>query len=81
MAQTPSLDDDAQRALEQRSLRNVRSLLDKLEHEAESEKRTRRVIGWALAIALVVVFGGFLAYLQLRDDHPKREVVITPRTP
>jgi hypothetical protein len=72
-------DHDAQRALEQRSLRNVRALLDKLEGEAELERRTRRRIGWALVIGVVLAFAGlYVASLVKGHDRGARTIVIPP---
>jgi hypothetical protein len=72
------MSDDAQRTLEQRSLRNVRSLLDKLERDADREKRTRRIIGWALAAALVLVCAGFFAYLKSTHERVPAQIILTP---
>lgn len=60
---------DAQRAMEQRSLRNVRSLLDKLEGEEALERRTRRRIGWALAFVMVVAVAGGYAWFEGRHHR------------
>lgn len=59
--------DEAQRQLERKALRNVRELVDKMEHSYEADSRTQKrlliaiVIGavlLALAIAAVIVFSG-----------------------
>lgn len=68
---------DAQRALEQKSLRNVRSLLDKIETEAEIERRTRRRIGWALLVVAVVAIAGGFAWLEGRH-HRSELITLTP---
>lgn len=68
---------DAQRAMEQKSLRNVRSLLDKLESEEALERRTRRRIGWALVIVMVLAVVGGYAWMQSRH-HRGELVTITP---
>lgn len=68
---------DAQRAMEQKSLRNVRSLLDKLESEEALERRTRRRIGWALVAVMVVAVVGGYAWIESR--HHRGEVItLTP---
>jgi hypothetical protein len=75
-------DHDAQRNMEQRSLRNVRALLDRLEEEADLERRTRKRIGWALVIVAIVALAG--AYLVAFHDarHGQgREIVLTPARP
>ena len=70
-------DDEAQRTLEQKSLRNVRSLLDKLESEEALERRTRQRIGWALVVVMVVALAGGYAWLHAR--HQSGEVItLTP---
>jgi hypothetical protein len=70
---------DAQREMEQRSLRNVRSLLDRLERDEDVERRTRRRIGWALAIGAVVVVGAIIAWYALRaqGESPARTITIS----
>ena len=68
---------DAQRTLEQKSLRNVRSLLDKLESEAEVERRTRQRIGWAFVVVAVVATVGTLAWIEGRH-HRSELITLTP---
>jgi hypothetical protein len=76
-------DHDAQRALEQRSLRNVRALLDRLERDADLERRTRRRIGWALVVVAVLALAGAYAWAvyQARTHGHGREIVIAPARP
>ena len=63
---------DAQREMQQRSLRNVRALLDKLEAE-ERDKRTslvrELVIVGVIVLVLAVVGGAMFLYVQ----HAKEE--------
>ena len=68
---------DAQRAMEQRSLRNVRSLLDKLESEEALERRTRRRIGWALAVVMALAVVGGYAWMDSRH-HRGELTTLTP---
>jgi hypothetical protein len=49
--------EDAQRELQQRSLRNVRSLLDKLEDEAAAKRRTTKWIALGIAAGALALFG------------------------
>ena len=70
--------DDAQRTMEQRSLRNVRALLDKLERDADRDKRTRRIIGWALAVTMIVALGAMYIGYRMGPEHATREIVLTP---
>ena len=80
MAQPQTLpeDHDAQRALEQRSLRNVRALLDKLEQEAAREKRMRKGVAWGFGLAIAAAF---IALYLLAFNHAAEErgrVIVIP---
>jgi hypothetical protein len=69
--------DDAQRELQQRSLRNVRALLDKLEEEAAAERRTRKWIAVGLVASAVVLFG--VVYFSMKADKGEsRTIVVEP---
>src|SRR4051812_34881815 len=76
--QTLPEDHDAQRALEQRSLRNVRALLDKLEEEAVLERKTRKRLAWVvgvlIAAALVALYA--LAFNRAAESHGR--VIVIP---
>lgn len=68
--------DDAQRDLEQRALRNVRGLLDKIEKEERIDrKRTVRIAlaCGAVVLAFLVVLVGFLGR---RAEPPAAAIVI-----
>ena len=68
---------DAQHELEQRSLRNVRALLDKLENEAASERRTRKWIGATLAVCAVALVAVF--YFSMKPNKAdSRTVILQP---
>lgn len=70
--------DDAQRDLEQRALRNVRALVDKIEATDERQKRSVR---WQVGIIVAVILGLFvIAYgvSQLRRGGPERTLVLPP---
>lgn len=73
---------DAQRELEQRALRNVRSLVDKLEKgERRDARRSLRLVAWLL-VGLVI--GAVAAYAVLRIRHgPLRsgEIPLHPSPP
>ena len=59
--------NDAQRELEQRALRNVRGLVDKVQGQDFADKRAERRMLKGLAIGAVVVFAAFagiFAYLS-----------------
>ena len=55
---------DAQRELEQRALRNVRGLVDKVEGQEDAEKRAGRRMLKGLAIGAVIVFAAFAGLLS-----------------
>jgi hypothetical protein len=65
-----SANDDAQRQMEQRALRNVRGLVDKVESQDHADTRAERrmirnlVIG---AVIVVVAFVGLFGYLSGKD--------------
>ncbi len=53
---SPTPPDDAQRTLEQRALRNVRDLVDKMEsiEARDSRKQKRMLVGLIVGVTLVV---------------------------
>ena len=71
--------DDAQRSMEQKALRNVRALVDKIETNEELEGKAVRKQLAIIVAAVLVVFGlAFVAYkLTARSDAP-HQVVIPP---
>ncbi|HUP30109.1 MAG TPA: hypothetical protein VM122_08050 [Usitatibacter sp.] len=71
--------DDAQREMEQRALRNVRGLVDKIETDDQLAKRSqvRTLIGLVLGAVIVAVLLGLAVAWRDRG----REVVITPPPP
>jgi hypothetical protein len=69
--------EDAQRELEQRALRNVRGLVEKIESSDELEARKQRkvlywIVGTAIAIALVA------AIAIATSSRNRKEIVIDP---
>jgi len=73
---------DAQRELEQRALRNVRSLLDKLETaEARSSRRNLRLVVLVLAGMAAAVALGALAFWLVRGPVQTHSVTIVPARP
>ena len=75
---TPS-NDDAQRELEQRALRNVRALVDKYEEsDAREDQSTRRLMKGVIAF-IVVAFVAVLGYLQFaKPKEPPKTLVLPP---
>ena len=68
--------EDAQRDLEQRALRNVRGLVDKMETtEADERRLQRRTI--LIVAAVVAVVAGLVLYAVLRNPRTD-PVVIDP---
>jgi len=71
---TPS--DDAQRDMEQRALRNVRGLVDKVEGlDADEKRRERRMLIVLVVVALIGALG-FAGWLAVRSDS-SRETTVT----
>ena len=70
--------DPTQRELEQRALRTVRGLVDKIEKsdELESRKQRKVLVGVALAFLAMAVIGAVA--ISLRPDRGV-EVVIDPK--
>lgn len=77
---TPS--DDAQRDMEQRALRNVRSLVDKLETTDKLEgKALRRLTMIVIGSVVAVCALGFVAWQLMAKRHAEqstRPVVVAP---
>lgn len=62
--------DDAQRELEQRALRNVRGLVDKVERQDMADKRSERrmIVRFAIGVVVVVaVIAGYLVFSANRN--------------
>ena len=63
--------DDAQRELEQRALRNVRGLVDKVENQDQADRRNERrmLLRFAIGIlAVIAVLAGYLAFNASRTS-------------
>ena len=71
---TPS--EDAQRELEQRALRNVRTLVDKIESTEEHDARVQRRLLLAIVVGAILV-AATLGVVVMRQDRP-RPVVLDP---
>ena len=67
---------DAQRELQQRSLRNVRALLDKLEDEAAAERRTRKWIAVGLVAGAALLF--CVVYIMAKPKGESRTIIVPP---
>ena len=74
--------DDAQRNLEQKALRNVRALVDKIESTEELEGRAlRRQVTVIVCVVLVIAAAAFVAYKVTVPEHAPQTVVIPPPQP
>ena len=68
-----STNDDAQREMEQRALRNVRGLVDKVQSQELADQGAQRAMIRNLVIGAVVAIVAFVAlfgYLSGRDRGP-----------
>ena len=77
---TTSSSDEAQRELEQRALRNVRNLVDKIDAtEAHDARVQRRLLGAIIVGAILVAIT--LGVVVTRQDRPKPVVVDPAKLP
>jgi hypothetical protein len=74
----PVSGDDAQRELEQRALRNVRGLVDKMNTIESTATRNQKRMLVALIVAVAVVVGGIVAAVVYVSHQSGRPVVIDP---
>ena len=69
--------DDAQRELEQRALRNVRSLVDRIETSDELETRKqRKVLWWILGVVAILLVG--IGLFIANRPFKATEIVVDP---
>lgn len=68
--------DDAQRELEQRALRNVRGLVDKVESQDLADQRNSRRMIVRFLIGVVIAVALFAGYLALRGNSPAPTITI-----
>lgn len=69
--------NEAQREMEQRALRNVRGLIDRIEHDDKADRRSQRLIVGGIVVGAVVV-ALVLALMLVRGDKARRDVVMPP---
>ncbi|APV50390.1 hypothetical protein BWI17_12205 [Betaproteobacteria bacterium GR16-43] len=70
--------DDAQRDLEQKALRNVRSLVDKIEAE-DSQGSRKQVVAVIAIVALVAIVGvGIIVSRGKSADRPSKTAIEIP---
>ena len=71
--------DDAQRELEQRALRNVRGLVDKIDTIESNSARNQKRMLVALIVGVAVVVGGIVgAVVYISHKQSGKPVVIDP---
>jgi len=74
----PPAADEAQRDLERRALRNVRSLVDNLQNRDRIDgRRSVRLLVVALAVTAVVVGGGYALVRIVSGPPATREITTT----
>ncbi|HYC35985.1 MAG TPA: hypothetical protein VEC19_06160 [Usitatibacter sp.] len=68
----PTQGNDAQRELEQRALRNVRHLVDKIEQTDEMDARAqKRLLAWIIAGALGLCVAIAIAIAVVKKEPPQ----------
>jgi len=74
--------DDAQRQMEQRALRNVRALVDKYEgRDASEQKSVRNLVVGIVVTILVLAAAAYVAFrLTVRDEPPRTLTLPPPAT-
>ena len=71
-------DDDAQRELEQRALRNVRGLIDRMEGDEAKERWTMRRYVVALAIVVVTFALAITMVIWIAKKPPASKAISLP---
>ena len=72
------MSDDAQRNLEQRALKNVRGLLDKMEDEERVDRKTTAKIAIAVGIAVVVLVAILVGWVAKRAEPAPNAILVLP---
>ena len=73
--------DDAQRNMEQKALRNVRALVDKLERKPEEQMGPGRFVLWfvlILAILFGLVTAAAILHMMVKGPPPAPREIHTP---
>ncbi len=69
---------DAQRELEHRALRNVRGLVDRMEAEEQSKRRSQKWIAVGLLAIGIVFVGSILVMIASQRSAEVRELTLPP---
>jgi hypothetical protein len=70
--------DEAQRNLERKALRNVRALVDKIEATDENRDRSARRLAAVIVAVILGLFVIVYGVSQLRRGEPERTLVLPP---
>jgi len=70
--------DDAQRDMEQRALRNVRGLLDKIEDQEKADRWTLRQFTVVAGIVVVVLALALAAFVVMKKPAPMKSITVQP---
>jgi hypothetical protein len=73
--------DETQRELERRALKNVRGLVEKIEANETSDRRTQRRILVAILVIALVIAGGIAWTLHSRQGKPTGIVIDPAKLP
>jgi hypothetical protein len=77
--------EDAQRELEQRALRNVRGLVDRMESEESLSRRTQVKLVVGLVVVVVLGLAGLVFTARHREAHvleiPIKPGQVMPQSP
>ena len=68
--------NDTQRELEQRALRNVRGLVDKVERQDLADKRSQRRLVLYLAVFVILLAVGVVLFLGEKGSKPGKTITI-----
>jgi hypothetical protein len=72
-------DDDAQRELEQKALRNVRGLVDKIEAE-DQKSNQKQLVAVVIVVAMVAIAGGAYLVSRSKSTEGQKAIEIPPPT-
>jgi flagellar basal body-associated protein FliL len=72
-------DDDAQRELEQKALRNVRGLVDKIEAD-DRKGNQKQLVAVVIVVAMVALAGGAYLVSRSRSAEGQTAIEIPPPT-
>jgi flagellar basal body-associated protein FliL len=71
--------DDAQRELEQKALRNVRGLVDKIEAD-DQKSNQKQLVAVVIVVAMVAIAGGAYLVSRSKSTEGQKAIEIPPPT-